>query len=198
MRNILLIVSCLTTLNLCISQQNVEFQRVKNVYLSQRIETFVNEDTISILNSSIIAKAFQDSIGFIYVSNDYQSMKNQIPSNSVIVKHGTKSMIYNFSRCSKEELATSDNGAIRVTLLENDTLIYCANFYDQKLMFLTKYYKGANHWHETVYVGKSQYNLANIDRWFSDLEYLTTSYFINLTSSILLRDSEEILYTIFR
>jgi hypothetical protein len=158
----------------------------------------VQEDTISILNSSIIAKAFQDSIGFIYVSNDYQSVKNQIPSHSVIVKRGTKSMIYNFSRCSKEELATSDNGAIRVTLLENDNLIYCANFYDQKLMFLTKYHKGAKHWHETVYVGKSQYNLANIDRWINDLEYLTTSYFINLTSSILLRDSEEILYTIFR
>ena len=198
MRNISLIVSCLTTLNLCLSQQNSEFQRVKNVYLSQRVQTFVQEDTLSILNRSIIAKAFQDSIGFIYVSNEYQSMKNQIPSNGVIVKRGTKSMIYNFSRCSKEELATSDNGSIRVTLFENDNLIYCANFYDQKLMFLTKYQKGATHWHETVYVGKNQYNLANIDRWINDLEYLTTTYFINLTSSIHLRDSEEILYTIFR
>jgi hypothetical protein len=65
-------------------------------------------------------------------------------------------------------------------------------------MFLTKYQKGATHWHETVYVGKNQYNLANIDRWINDLEYLTTTYFINLTSSIHLRDSEEILYTIFR
>ncbi|MEN9332528.1 MAG: hypothetical protein RLZZ94_1618 [Bacteroidota bacterium] len=129
MRNISLIVSCLTTLNLCLSQQNSEFQRVKNVYLSQRVQTFVQEDTLSILNRSIIAKAFQDSIGFIYVSNEYQSMKNQIPSNGVIVKRGTKSMIYNFSRCSKEELATSDNGSIRVTLFENDNLICnCATY----------------------------------------------------------------------
>ena len=198
MRNSILIVSCFTALNFCLSQQNSEFQRAKNAFISQKSSTFVKEDTLFILNRSVITKTFQDSIGYMYVSNDYQSMRGQIPSNSVILKKGTKSMIYNFSRCLKEELAISDNCAIRVTIFENDNLIYCANFYDQKLMYLTKYHKGAKNWHETVYVGKSQYNLENIDRWSNDLEYLTTSYFINVTSSIQLRDAEEILYTIFR
>jgi hypothetical protein len=198
MRNLILFISCFTTLNFCLSQQNIEYQRAKNVFISQKNTTFVSVDTIFILDRSVITKTFQDSLGSFYVSNDSQSMRGQIPSNSVILKKGTKSIIYNFLRCSKEELATSDNCAIRVTILENDNLIYCANFYDQKLMFLTKYHKGVKKWHETIYVGKSQYSLENIDRWFNDLEYLTTSYFINLTSSIQLRDSEEILYTIFR
>ncbi len=181
-----------------LSQQDGEFQRAKAIIMNNIDSLYLRTDTLIFYNNSIIVNSYEDSTGIIYSTHNYQTIKDQFPSKSVIIPKSKKYLIYNFLHCSNEDLIKSDNCLFKVSLYLREDLIYCANFYNEKLKFIIKYEKGDKYWHEYYFVTSEGFSLKNIDYWINDIEYLERHSFVNIDSRSKGLSNEDILFNVFR